>query len=611
MGRSVLPLVIGDAVTIEDFLRLLLRNALLLIAVTVLGAAAGFGISFLRPAVYSASALGYVSASAQTDEQGNPISQASGNMDFQYAKAQSYLPLFRTRAVGERVVEELGLSQSPDAVAGSLQTTLDPNAPIITVTAFASTPEEASRIADAAVTATAAEALELETGGQGGSNVSVALVPYQTALVPGAPISPDRTLYLAAGAASGLLLALGIAWVRDRNDTRLRTADDLAAITDAPLLGTLPDDKDLGRAKDGRLHDPSGFAAREAVRKLRTNLRYVDVDAPPRSIVVTSSAPGEGKSTVAANLARVMARAGQPTLLVDADLRRPMVADEFGIDGAVGLSQVLAGAVSLEDATQPSGTRGLSLLPAGQVPPNPSELLGSRRMHELVEELSRRFFVIVDAPPVLAVTDAQLLARHADGAIVVAVAGRTRSIGLSRSIESIRGVDAKVYGVVFNRASSSRFTRLAYGDAEYGYGGGGYERYGYAGKGGYTAAVPVDAEPVDVAAAGGPEPLGAQPAPVPVGAAATTAAPAGEDDASVWAQASGSGAPSASSASSAAADGPAPTAAPAPSAAAAAPAPTAGAAAAAKSPSSAHPLTSGIRHSRPRGRRAAHDQDRG
>src|SRR5690606_9967496 len=140
--------------------------------------------------------LGYVSASAQTDEQGNPISQASGNMDFQYAKAQSYLPLFGTRAVGERVVEELGLSQSPDAVAGSLQTTLDPNAPIITVTAFASTPEEASRIADAAVTATAAEALELETGGQGGSNVSVALVPYQTALVPGAPISPDRKLYL-------------------------------------------------------------------------------------------------------------------------------------------------------------------------------------------------------------------------------------------------------------------------------------------------------------------------------------------------------------------------------------------------------------------------------
>ena len=125
------------------------------------------------------------------------------------------------------------------------------------------------------------------------------------------------------------------------------------------------------------------FGAREAIRKLRTNLRYVDVDEPPRSIVVTSSAPGEGKSVVAANLARVMARAGQPTLLIDADLRRPMVADQFGVDGAIGLSQLLAASVSLEDAAQPSSVQNLTLLPAGQVPPNPSELLGSKRMKEL------------------------------------------------------------------------------------------------------------------------------------------------------------------------------------------------------------------------------------
>lgn len=578
-GPRSLPLQIGVAVTIEDFLRLLLRNVLLLIVVTVLGAAVGLGISFTRTPVYSASALGYVSASSQMDEDGNPISQASGNMDFQYAKAQSYLPLFTTRAVGERVVEELGLSQSADQVAGSLQTTLDPNAPIITVTAVASTPQEASDIANAAVTATAAEALELESGGNTSANVSVTLVPYQNALVPGAPLSPDRKLYLAAGAAAGLLIALAVAWLRDRNDTRIRTADDLAAVTDAPLLGTLPDDKDLGRGKDGRLHDPSGFAPREAIRKLRTNLRYVDVDAPPHSIVVTSSAPGEGKSTVSANLARVMARAGQPTLLIDADLRRPMVADEFGIDGAVGLSQVLAGAVALDDALQTSGTRGLALLPAGHVPPNPSELLGSRRMHELIDELSRRYFVIVDAPPVLAVTDAQLLSRHVDGAIVVTVSGRTRSAGLDRSVEAIRAIGGKVYGVVLNRVSSSRFTRLAYGDAEYGYGGGGYERYGYAGKGGYGDA-PVDAEPVDVDAAGGPEPLEPRPAvvaaaavPAPTGPAVpATSAPGADaaDEASAWAQ-----------------DPAQPV----------------------RPVQSTKP--SGVHHTRSRGRRAAHDQGRG
>ncbi|UEJ81139.1 polysaccharide biosynthesis tyrosine autokinase [Brachybacterium halotolerans subsp. kimchii] len=492
--------------TIEDFLRLLLRHAVLIVVVTVVGAVAGLGFSFTRPEVYSASALGYVSSSSQTDDSGNPVTQASGNMEFQYSKAQSYLPLFGTRAVGQTVVDELDLDQSPDAVAGSLQTTIDPNAPIITVTATASSPQEASDIADAAVTATAKEAKSLESGGDAKANVSVQLVPYQNALVPGAPDSPDRRKYLAIGAAVGLVIALAAAWIRDRNDSRIRTAQDVENAVDVPLLGTLPEAKDLGRAKDGVLREPRSFAPREAVRKLRTNLRYVDVDSPPRSIVVTSTAPGEGKSTVSANLARVMARAGQPTLLIDADLRRPMVDKEFEVDGSVGLAQVLASAASLDDAVQPTGTDRFSVLPSGQVPPNPSELLGSRRMKDLIADLSREYFVVIDAPPVLAVTDAQLLARHADGAIVVTVPGRTRAAALTRSAHALRSIGAKVYGVVMNRASSSRFSRLAYGDAEYGYDAPSASYgYGYAGKRGEGyATVEPETGVVDVEAAGGP-----------------------------------------------------------------------------------------------------------
>ena len=180
---------------------------------------------------------------------------------------------------------------------------------------------------------------------------------------------------------------------------------------------------------------------------------------------------------MAANLARVMARAGQRTLLIDADLRRPVEAAQFGVDGSLGLSQLLAGTVSIHDVIQADPRSKLSLIPAGEVPPNPSELLGSRRMHELVTELSREYFVIIDAPPVLAVTDAQLLARHTDGAIIVAVPGRTRVEGISRAVESIRAVGGAVYGAVMNRASGNRLTRLAYGDAEYG-----YSAYGYVSK---------------------------------------------------------------------------------------------------------------------------------
>lgn len=452
--------------TIEDFLRLLLRNALLLTISLVLGAGLGYAYSHTKPEAYQASALGFVrGASGGTDPTLGDTTQA------QYSKAQFFLPLFNTRAVGEGIVAKLGLEQGPDAVAGSLTASLDPNAPIITVTATAGTPQEASDIANASIETVAAEANELEPG------TGDQLVAYQTALAPGAPISPDRRKFALAGAVAGLLLGLLLAWVRNRNDSRVRTVDDIRTTVAVPSLGVLPDSKDFARVKGGLLKDPKSFQAREALRKLRTNLRYADVDDPPRSIVVTSSAPGEGKSTVAANLGRVMARAGQRTLLIDADLRRPVEAAQFGVDGSLGLTQLLAGTVSIHDVIQADPRSKLSLIPAGEVPPNPSELLGSRRMHELVTELSREYFVIIDAPPVLAVTDAQLLARHTDGAIIVAVPGRTRVEGISRAVESIRAVGGTVYGAVMNRASANRLTRLAYGDAEYG-----YSAYGYASK---------------------------------------------------------------------------------------------------------------------------------
>ncbi len=488
----------GHGVTIEDFLRLLLRNAVWLILLTVLGAAAGYGFSYTKAPVYQASALGFVRGASGAGN--DPMNSTQG----QYSKAQFYLPLFQTRAVGQTIVDELGMDASPDAVAGSLATSLDPNAPIITVTASAGSPEDASAIANASIEAVAAEAEMLEPGN------GDRLVPYQSAITPGAPSSPDREKYLMVGAAAGLLAAMALAVLRSRNDSRLRTVDQLTDQLHVPVLGVLPDMKDFTRSKSGTLPEPKTFQSREALRKLRTNLRFVDVDNPPRSIVITSSAPAEGKSVVSANLARVIAGTGQPTLLIDADLRRPQVAKEFGIDGGVGLSQLLAGAVSLDDVIHEVPGSLLSVLPAGQIPPNPSELLGSRRMQDMIRELGRHYFVVIDAPPVLAVTDAQLLTRHADGAVLVAVAGRTRVEGLSRAVEAIEKVAGTVFGVVLNRASTSRLKRIAYGDAEYGYSpyGDGSKRYAYGSANGWETGPQAELEvPDDVVTAPVPEAL--------------------------------------------------------------------------------------------------------
>ena len=195
-----------------------------------------------------------------------------------------------------------------------------------------------------------------------------------------------------------------------------------------------------------------------------------------------------------------------------------MIAQQFSGSGEVGLSQLLAASVSLEDVAEPTTVPLLTLLPAGQIPPNPSELLGSRRMQELIEELSRQYFVIIDAPPVLAVTDAQLLTRHSDGAILVAVPGQTRTAAMQKAVEAIRAVNGTVYGAVLNRASTGRLNRLAYGDAVYGYSA--YGKYGYGALGGYDeSAVVPDSEEADVELAGGP----AEPGPASAPAAAVAA----------------------------------------------------------------------------------------
>lgn len=514
MNESVSAEVNGARVTIEEFLRFLLRNALLLVVAILVGAAAGYGYSHTKPEVFEASALGYVSASGETDPDGNAITQASSNMQFQYDKAQSYLPLFNTRAVGQNIVDSTGLPISPDAAAASLSASLDPNAPIITATATAGTSQQAQQLANAAVEAVAQEAERLETGGNDAAQAQVVLVPYQTANAPSAPIAPDRRKFLAIGAVAGLAIALSIAWLRARNDSRIRTVNDLERATGIPVLGVLPAGKDLGRNKGtGVLVQPREFRTREALRKLRTNLRFVDVDNPPRSVVVTSSVPAEGKSTVAANLARVIAASGQRTLLIDADMRRPVLAAAMEVDDAVGLSQLLVGSVTAQEALQRVEDTRLWVLPAGQIPPNPSELLGSRRMHDLVAELSERFFVIIDAPPVLAVTDAQLLSRHTDGAILVSVPGRTRAEGIRKAVDSVQGVGSTVYGLVMNRVSTGRLKRIAYGDAEYGYSS--YGNYTYGASKGYAYAVvepDTDAEVLpDAPAVAVHEPLGEAP----------------------------------------------------------------------------------------------------
>lgn len=212
------------------------------------------------------------------------------------------------------------------------------------------------------------------------------------------------------------------------------------------------------------LDDPRSFAA-EAYRVLRTNLHYANPDAPIRRLLVTSAGAGEGKSTTAANLAVCFAQADRAVLLVDADLRRPVINTLFRQPATPGLSSYLVGDALLDAVIQKTAVPNLSIVASGPPPPNPAELVGSRRMREFLDAVSERFdMVLLDSPPVLAVSDVGALVPMADGALLVVGSGMAARLALRRAKEAIQAVQGRIVGAVLNRfnASAQGYSRRYY-----------------------------------------------------------------------------------------------------------------------------------------------------
>jgi receptor protein-tyrosine kinase len=263
-------------------------------------------------------------------------------------------------------------------------------------------------------------------------------------------VSPRTTLNLVTAALVGLVLGIGLAVARDVLDRTVRSLDNVQEVTNAPVLASVGFDQAMKRSP--LLTDLGAFAARtEAFRLLRTNLQFLDLDQQPRSLVITSAVPGEGKTATSTNLAVALAQAGRRVLLVDGDLRRPRVAGLLDLDGAVGLTTVLVGSATLEDAIQVHQASGLHFLASGAKPPNPTEILQSRVTHDLLARLRNEFdMVIVDAPPLLPVADAAVLATATDGSIIVARHGNTTRDQLREATSRIEGVGGRLFGIVIN-----------------------------------------------------------------------------------------------------------------------------------------------------------------
>jgi succinoglycan biosynthesis transport protein ExoP len=448
-------------VTLVDLVRMTRANLRLIFIVFSMGLLAAFAWTLTRPVIYASTASGqiYVGSSVTVGEM-----QAS--MGLAQTKADVYSAYVGGSKVREKVAEALHISPGLVTLSGSSNVLTSQ----VTVTAYAATPEEAQALAAQGVRSTAEVALETEneTLPQGSSTQSIVrLDPLEDASLPSAPFTPNYTRNLAVGALVGILLGYVAAFVRMNLDRKLRSVEEVEELIETPVLAILPDVKELDRKQGVGVDRSHRGPAAEAFRQLRTNFRFIDVDNPIRSVVITSANEGEGKSTVATNLARVLATAGQDTVLIDADLRRPVVAGIYGVDTQVGLAQVLVGDLTAEEALQESGIDHLKVMSAGRVPHNPSELLGSQRMQHLLQELSRDHMVILDAPPLLPVTDAALLAAVADGAMVVFAVGRTYKEQARLAKRRLEQTGGRMLGVILNRAPMRGMGAVVYG---YGYG---------------------------------------------------------------------------------------------------------------------------------------------
>lgn len=446
---------------LSDYLRILRRNWILIVACTVAGLLIAGLASLLTKATYTAETQLFVaiqnSGSVAELQQGNTFSQA---------RVQSYVQTVTTPTVLQPAIDNLGLDITPGALAGRIEASADLNTVLISVTASDESPVQAAAIAQAVGNSLITAVDDLESPSEGGTS-PVKLSIVKPAVAPSQPSAPNTRLNLALGLLVGLAVGVGAAVLRSTLDTKIRGEADLRRVTDAALLGGIAFDADATK-KPLLTQAPPQSPRAESFRQLRTNLQFAHVSHKSKAILVTSSLPGEGKSTTAVNLAIAMAQAGQTVALVDADLRRPMVNEYLGLERNAGLTTALIGKADLDDLLQPWGDDELYVLTSGQIPPNPSELLGSDSMKQLITRLESAFdAVVIDAPPLLPVTDAAVLAQQVGGVVLVVGTQSIRAQEVQKSMDALELVQADLLGVVLNRLPIKGPDAYAYGYYRY------------------------------------------------------------------------------------------------------------------------------------------------
>ncbi len=434
--------------SLRSYVRVLRERWMLLLLFVLISTGTALLITELTPKSYQATAQVLVVSSTPADA--SVQNQANA---FVTTQVPTYAKVIGSPDVLKYVQQDLHLGLAPRDLKGKLSAAPQVGTAIIDVTA---TDGSAPRAADLANSASRGFIQAVQ-----GYTSSVKLFATGPADQPSSPASPNVVLNVVLGMLLGLLIGVALAVARDILDNRIKDADSLAKFADAPVMGVIVDDPKTNRHPIATRAGNRNIRA-ENFRQLRANLQFANVDEHPRVIAVTSSIPEEGKTTVAINLASTLAEAGFSVCLVDADLRRPTVAKVLGLVSPVGLTSVLIQQISLQDVLQHAGS-SLYVLASGPTPPNPSEVLASSYVRDVIRSLLDSVdYVVIDTAPLLPVADGSEVAALADGTLLVARHGLTTDTNVRRAVQTLNRVDAKLLGVVLNRTPIKRNNEYGY-----------------------------------------------------------------------------------------------------------------------------------------------------
>jgi capsular exopolysaccharide synthesis family protein len=475
-------------VSLRDILLVIRRRLWVISVVAVVLAGAAVGFSMAQTPVYEASIKILVGQERGITQDPN---YAYGLQQL----TQTMVGGVSSRPVAKAVIRQENLQMTTEEFLGEhLSAEQEPNTQWIQVHYTDSSPERAQRVANAVGDVFSKQISEVSPN----ANAITATV-WERAVVPDAPVTPNPVRNGLLALALGLIIGVGLAFLLEYVDDSWNSPEEMERVSGAPTFGIIPEFKDSKTQKEvsaaqsllktglrqagreaetdelaGRLVtvlDPTSTAA-EAYRTLRTNLLYgAFLDEPAKVIVLTSPGPGEGKSTTCANLGVVLAQAGKNTLILDCDFRKPVIHRLFGFRNVRGVVDALVGERKLQENWK-EPMEGLKVVTVGPIPPNPTELLGTRRFSELLASLREEFdYVLIDAPPVGMVSDPAILATQGDGVLLVSDAQNTRKGSVRQAMRSLEAVGAPVLGTVMNNVEVSK--------------GDNYHYYGYAHNSGY------------------------------------------------------------------------------------------------------------------------------